>query len=188
MVGHMGVARKDDAQRVYEDMKRLAQAEILVGFPEGGPEREETDGPTNAQLAYIHDRGAPEANIPARPFMVPGIEENMGAIERRMRTAAKQILREKNPLNAAQVLTRVGITAVVGIKRKINEGIPPPLSDYTLRKRAERGTKGRKGAKIELLLRSFGEAPSTEHAKPLIDTGQMRNAVTYVLRRRRDRK
>lgn len=45
---------------------------MLAGFPAGG-EQVEGSHLTLAQLAYIQDRGLPEANIPARAFTAPGI-------------------------------------------------------------------------------------------------------------------
>jgi hypothetical protein len=82
-------------------------------------------------------------------------------------------------------LHKVGLRVATSIKKKINEGVPPPLSEYTLRERARRG---RKGAKQELANRASGMAPSTQLAKPLIDTGELRNSITYVIRSRKDRK
>ena len=185
-IGKTGIkVRRESVESIHESLKALAAQEVLVGFPEDTTERKDGDALTNAELAYIHDNGAPEANIPARPFMIPAITENSDKIATALGNAAKAILRDKGPLSVQQGLTRAGIVAVTAIKRKINEGIPPPLSDYTLRQRAR---KGRKGAKKELELRAQGEAPSMEFAKPLVDSGQMRNAANFVIRPRRARK
>lgn len=51
--------------------------EVLIGIPMSTTER--PDGEiTNAELGYIHEYGAPEANIPARPFLIPGVESVKG--------------------------------------------------------------------------------------------------------------
>jgi phosphatidylserine/phosphatidylglycerophosphate/cardiolipin synthase-like enzyme len=163
----------------------LASQEILVGFPEDGEPREDMSEPTNAMLAYIHDNGAPEQNIPARPFMIPAIEGAQERIAAAMVATAKMVVNDKSPLSAERALHRVGTVAELAVKRMINSGIPPPLADATLRNRVARG---RKGAKIELKNRAEGIAPSTAFAKPLVDTGQMRNAVKYVIRERKRRK
>jgi len=76
---------------------------------------------------------------------------------------------------------RAGLTAKLSIQNKINEGIPPPLATSTV---AARAREGRKGAQLELANRRAGIPASTTLAKPLIDTGQLRNAVNYVIRRR----
>lgn len=54
-----------------------------------------------------------------------------------------------------------------------------PLADSTVEARARRG---RKGATLELARRAAGESPGTDLAKPLIDTGQYRRAITHVVR------
>ncbi|HCN2843789.1 TPA: hypothetical protein N6R16_004997, partial [Escherichia coli] len=45
-----------------------------------------------------------------------------------------------------------------------------------------RARRGRKGATLELARRVAGESPGTDLAKPLIDTGQYRRAITHVVR------
>lgn len=178
----------DHVADLHAAVHTLANQEVLVGFPEDTTDRDEADGEegiTNAALGYIHDNGMPEQNIPARPFMVPGIQDNRDSITAALVAVAKRGLRKGGIQQAMQGLHRVGIVAVTGLKRKLNEGIPPPLADATLQDRARRG---RKGAKQELERRAKGEAASTEFAKPLIDTGQLRNALSYVIRNRRRRR
>lgn len=174
--------KKGDVAGLHASIKLLARTEVLVGFPEANTNREDDAGITNAALGYIHDHGAPEVNIPARPFMQPAIQESKAKIAAGFRAVATTLLRERNPLTVAKGLTQVGLMVATAIKLKINEGIPPPLSEYTLRQRAK---KGRKGAKIELERRAKGETPSLEFAKPLVDSGQLRNAVNFVIRPRR---
>lgn len=179
-------------------IRELAKYEVLVGFPDETADRRDDTGEmkgakailgakseiSNAALGYIHDNGAPEANIPARPFMIPGIKSAEAAITAALLGAAKAVLRDPRTDVLAR-LQRVGITASLGIKRKLNEGVPPPLSERTLRERAR---KGREGAMWELAWRDAGAPPGLELAKPLIDTGQLRNAVTYVVRKKKARK
>lgn len=176
-------------------LRDLATYEVLVGFPDETADRREDTGDmkgskavlgaksdiTNAALGYIHDKGAPEVNIPARPFMIPGIASVEDRLADQLLGVAKAVLKDPG-LDVMARLQRPGITASLGIKRKINEGIEPPLSDRTLRERAR---KGREGALWELAWRQAGAPAGTELAKPLIDTGQLRNAVTYVVRKRK---
>lgn len=179
-----------DLREIRKGMAALAASEILVGFPEDTTVREDMgiDGITNAALGYIHDNGQPERNIPARPFMVPGITEAQDKIADQLGALAKRIVRTKQSLIVEPGMHRVGITAMVALKKKINEGIPPPLAEATLRNRMRRGKNVGKSAKFELERRAQGEAPSTEFAKPLIDTGALRNSINYVIRKRKDRK
>lgn len=176
------VVKVDRLTQLVKSINELTAKEVLVGVPaaEAGREAAEDDGKpiNNAALAYIHETGAPEANIPARSFLVPGIQDNQRALERELKRAADQALLGKRG-NVTGALNRVGLVAQAGVRRKINSGDFPPLSDATLRARARRG---RKGAQEELDRRAKGEAPSTESAKPLIDTGQLRNSINYVIR------
>lgn len=176
---------KDGVADLRDALQVLIETEILVGFPESGAARKDPKEPTNAQIAYVQDNGAPELNIPARPFMIPGINASKDAIEKGMTAAAKVAFKQRNKIQVIKMLHRVGLAAQLGIRRKINEGIPPPLSERTLEARARRG---RKGAKQELANRAQGLPASTALAKPLVDTAQMRNAVTYVLRKRSARR
>lgn len=170
-----------------DQVRALAEKEVLVGFPEETTERrpdeEEPAGMTNAALGYVHDNGQPEVNIPARPFMEPGIRAaEEGIVAGLFRTARQALLGSVDAVDKG--LHLVGLRAKLGIQNAINEGVPPPLADSTLRARARRG---RKGAKEELARRANGEAPGVDLAKPLVDTAQMRNAVNYVIRDRNKR-
>lgn len=178
-----------DLKEVRAGLDHLASHEVLVGFPEDTTAREDlgVDGITNAALGYIHDNGQPEVNIPARPFMIPAITEVQAQIASQLGAVGRRILQSKQALVADQGLHRLGLMVVTAIKRKINEGIPPPLADLTLRRRAK-SEKGGKSAKFEMERRAQGLAPSTEYAKPLVHTGALRNSVNYVIRPRKDRK
>jgi hypothetical protein len=131
--------------------------------------------------------------------MLPALEDNREKIERALSGAMKQAMRG-DAVRMEQAMIAAGLTAKLAIQKKINEGIPPPLSDRTLKERARRGKKSAiaRAAQIELdrrsAMRDFGEDPffdlatALTTAKPLIDTGQMRNAVNFVIRARSKRK
>ena len=181
---------RDDVAGLKAAMSMLSAKEILVGFPEETTARDDEDSNpdiTNAGLGYTHDNGMPEENIPARPFMLPGMENAIPQATQALANTAKQVLTKRSAQQVEMGLTRVGLAVQFALRSKINEGIPPPLSERTLRERASRGVKGRKGASKELQRRLAGEQPSTQFAKPLIDTGQLRNAINYVIRDRKNR-
>lgn len=174
---------------LLKTLDALASMEVLVGFPQETTDRKDDDGPealTNAALGYIHDNGAPEANIPARPFMIPGIKNAGPRLAAIAKSMGKQALLSSTSSRVAieQGYHAMGLVAQASIRAVINSGIDPPLADSTLRARAARG---RKGAKKELENRDKGLPASTALAKPLIDTAQMRNAVNYVIRNRKRR-
>lgn len=181
---------------ITDALKLLIRREVLVGFPAETTERDvDPDAkpgdtpPTNAMLAYIHDNGAPEANIPQRQFMIPAMVDARSRLTAALAATGRNVLTGGGNAAVDQGLHRVGLIAQAALRSKINEGIPPPLADSTLRERANRGgkSKGRMGANWELAWRAAGAPAGVELAKPLVDTGQLRNAANYVIRDRKDR-
>lgn len=187
-MGSVTIRRGKSLADVSAEIKLIAGVEVLVGFPAETSNRDESEaaevgGITNAALGYIHETGMPEQNIPARPFLVPAIEENAEMIEKRLAGIARKALSgDAEAIEAG--FQALGLKMQAAIRNKINEGIPPPLAESTLRARAARG---RKGAQEELDARGRGEAPGVANAKPLVDSGQMRNAVNYAIRNRSKR-
>lgn len=187
---------RQNLQEVLAGVKALASSEVLVGFPQDTTERDAEPGDdpekrdiTNAALGYIHDNGVPEVGIPARPFMIPGIRAAQPQVEQYLEGALSAAAQGKVAVAEGQ-LHAAGMAAKLAIQKKINEGIPPPLSEYTLKKRAARGGGSlvAKAAQRELDNRDKGLPPALDVAKPLVDTGQMRNAVNYVIRARAARR
>ena len=165
-------------------IKKLAEKDVLVGVPQDTTARKEAEpqGMNNATLAYIHDNGSPAAHIPARPFMRPGVETAKDKIKDRFKRAAKDALAG----NATQDehLIKCGLAVQSSIRAAINSGIPPPLADSTLRGRI-RARKAIKGAKAELESRAAGNEAGVDLAKPLVATAQMRNSITFVIRKKK---
>jgi hypothetical protein len=169
----------------------LASQQVMVGVPAEEalrkPEPGEKGNINNAFLAYIHEHGSPEANVPPRPFLRPAIEEMRPEIVTRLLKIGRAAL--KGDVDAVtKGYHMLGLRAQNKVRAKINEGVPPPLADSTLRARARRG---RKGAAVELQRRAGLAQPVSpaalmagmDNAKPLIDTGQLRNSITYVIRK-----
>lgn len=178
--------KQDNLADVLKSIKALSKKDVLVGVPNANADRDDEDrGPiNNAALAFIHDNGSPAANIPARPFLRAGIEEDKEKIEQRLKKAADAAL-DGDSNKVDQQLHAAGLIGQNAVRNKINSGDFAPLSDATLEARASRKTPGvrlNKGAATELERRDSGQAPSTDFAKPLIDTGQLRNSITYVVR------
>lgn len=177
----------DALPELMKAIKRLVRDEVLVGVPAENTERDDPEskaaGITNASLAYIHDNGAPEMKIPARPFMIPGMERSKPHVIPILTKTAQYALAAQ-PGKIKEGFERVGLVVVDNIHDIIQEGIPPPLAPSTLKKRA---AKGRKGAQKELDRRGQGIAPGLDLAKPLLDTGEMNKAIVYVIRKRSDR-
>ena len=144
----------DRVDEVFRMVAALDKHAVYVGFP--GDTQARGGGPlNNPTLAYIHEHGAPAANIPARPFLEAGIanaEDNiLKAFE-----AGLQAAMAGNNAGLVNSLHRAGVIAVSAVQDKITTGPFVPLQPKTVK---------RKGS-----------------SRPLIDTGQLRQAVSYVVR------
>lgn len=153
---------KDFTKEFNEVISKFKNDSVLVGIPEDETDREdgETAGINNATLLAINNFGSPINNIPARPVMEIGIRAAQDDIAAQYKIAAIKALTQ-GPKALSQYYNRVGIIASTSIKKVINEQIDiDPPSAGTLRTRKSRGFKG---------------------TKSLIVTGQLRNAITYVV-------
>jgi hypothetical protein len=169
----------DTVAKVIGGIEKLATTRVMVGVPSNRTDRKDDEPINNAEIAYIQDNGAPEVNIPARPFMEPGVKAAQSSIEDGLKKTGQAAL-DGNVQAVDRGFNAVGLIGQASIRAKINEGIPPPLAESTLKARARRG---RKGAQKELANRAAGADAGTELAKPLVDSAQMRNAINYVVRK-----
>lgn len=170
--------KTDRVNDVVKALGSLVKTDVLVGIPESETERENQAEPNNATLAYIHEHGSPAQNIPARAFLIPGVRGAEKEYRPRLIKAA-QLALDGKAKDALKQMDAAGLIAEMAAKTKINSGDFVPLSEATLRARAARG---RKGAAAELARRESGLPAGTDLAKPLIDTGQLRNSITHIIR------
>lgn len=174
----------DNLPTIERRFSDLSNMELLVGVPEEETDREDSQEPTNAFIAYINDNGSPAMNIPARPFMRPGMEMAKSQVLQKMKAGANGAL---SGVDSAimKALMESGLICQRSIRTKINEGIPPPLSDATLQHRMENSGSSVAGAAgNELARRDVGNRASMALAKPLINTGQLRNSINFVIKRK----
>ena len=150
-------------------IKRFKNDTVLVGIPEDKTQRSAADGEdsqiNNATLFAIANFGSPARNIPAWPIMAIGIRNAQEAIAAQYLDAAKLSLR-KGFTALDTYYNRAGIIASNSIKQVINaqEDVPSGKpSEGTLQARKNRKPTPFKGTKYWLV------------------TGQMRNAITYVI-------
>lgn len=108
---------------------------------------------TLAQIGAIHEYGAPGAGIPERPFLAVSIKSNMGDLHRLNAVNVKLILHGKQSLDGA--LGQMGEMAKGMVQKYISEDNFVPLQPATV---AAKGS-----------------------SRPLVDTGQMRQSISYVV-------
>ncbi len=155
----------DFTKQFNETISKFKRDAILIGIPEEKADRKDlekkAEGPiNNAAILAINEFGSPKNNIPARPVMSIGIKNAQKEIVEQMKQGAKLAL-SKGFAAIDTYYNRAGIIASNSVKKAINsqEGIKPPAAE-TLAARRAAGFKG---------------------TKALIVTGQMRNAITYVI-------
>ncbi len=114
-----------------------------------------------ATYATEHAVAAYTITIPPRPFLEPGIHYAQDAIAQRMGQALTAAVALK-PDAVRMALEAAGLVAQRAVMRVFDssEGFAP-LAASTLASRRRRGRTG---------------------TKPLVDTAQLRNAITYVVR------
>ncbi|WP_043614274.1 hypothetical protein [Chromobacterium violaceum] len=195
---------KDNLTEVMKSIKSLVNRDVLVGIPGSNADRKEGDPVSNAVLGYIHTNGGtiqiPERTVtlyrkvgndgelanggrfvksrkanfatthiipahtvtlPPRPFLEPGIINAQDDIANSMKKAAEAALAGK-PSEIENAMEAAGTKAQKAAQAVLNSGDElTPLAPSTLASRRSRGRTG---------------------DKPLVDTGQLRNSITYVLR------
>ena len=144
---------KDRVAEVMAQIRRVDDNQVLVGFP--GETSARGEAINNPTLAYILDRGSPAANIPARPFLTPGVQAAEAKIGKAFEVAVRKALDGDNGA-IRRGLNQAGTVAVGSVQQKMTTGPFAPLKPATIR---------RKGS-----------------SRPLIDTGALRAAVSYVIR------
>ncbi|MDR1020503.1 MAG: hypothetical protein LBL73_07080 [Synergistaceae bacterium] len=179
---------------------------VYVGVPEeksGRPSEEgEAAQMNNATLARIHEHGSPAAHIPARPFLEPGIMHAHDQIVADMREGADKALDELNPRAVEAALNKAGMHAATQVKKEFTDNDWEPLSDVTIRGVNKRkdgkfslndedyAIKGRKKTKkmqeAFAMASIFGDSLDEIRGdyKPLIDTGSLRQSISYVVKGR----
>ena len=172
-----------DPVKIINRVKILTQTDVLIGVPEekGARKEGESAPATNAELAYYHEFGAPANNLPARAALIPGIKAVQKEAVKLLERAAKDAMAGKGNVDAT--LNKVGLLGQNSVRAQFVNNDWEPLKDATLDyaalKKDDEGNaltdkKGNKKRK-----KSRGERGRTN---PLIDTGQLRKAHTYVLR------
>ena len=178
----------DRYQEVKRSLEELAKKDVLVGIPQEKSSRIGDDGITNAELAYIHthgirrrsmreemkqnmdsgnlpystayqmylqSHGSPLWNSPPRPIIEPAIEHNKTEISELLQESLQAALDCRDFLPALKKAGMKGQNVVRGwFVNPLNDW--PPNSPMTIKAKGS--------------------------DKPLIDTGEMRKSITYVVR------
>jgi hypothetical protein len=141
-------------RHVYARVMALSKLELNVGvLVSKGGARSVGDDLTLVELAAIHEFGSPAANIPERSFIRRTFYER---VPNELRVVCGRIAKAitLGAMGARQGMNTLGAWAAAQVKNTITQtDIPPPLASETV---------NRKGS-----------------SKPLVDTGQMLNAISW---------
>lgn len=152
----------DGHKKFMEAVKALNTVGVKVGIPNSAPQRKDDgsfDPQSNAAIGYIQENGSELVGIPPRPFLIPGVKKVKDEVAKEFKKAAIEGF--KDPSKVLKYLTRAGIIAMNSVKATLTAGEGfEKLSDATLAARKAKGFQG---------------------TKPLIETGQLRGAITYVI-------
>jgi len=139
-------------QRVRELRDRLDRKNaVLVGVPKGSGNYE--DGTKMAVIAAVQEYGSADGRIPERSFLRVPLNAEQKQFAATFRETVPDVV--QGSLTSEQMLDRVGSQAVGVVQEAISAGINPANAPATVE---------RKGS-----------------STPLVDTGALRQAITYVV-------
>lgn len=125
--------------------------QLLVGIQ--GVEAAAPEGESQLTVAEVANRHEFGIGVPERSWLRAWFDERRGEIERDLSRVMRRV--SEGRLTLDQGLNLLGQKYQAQIQERISNGIPPPNSDATI---AAKGS-----------------------STPLIDTGQMRSSITYIL-------
>lgn len=155
---------KDSMATLRKSIEDLSKQRVLVGIPSEESTRVNDNGSVspinNAALGYLIEHGSPANNAPARPFLVPGVQDSLSQALPHVRQAGAKML-AGNPDGSEKEFHAAGLIAQASVKRKMNVGPFAKLADSTLTARRRRGVT---------------------RITPTVDTANLQAHITYVLR------
>lgn len=140
-------------------LRDFERYEVVVGvLADKGGDRAAGDGSdlTVLDIAIIHEFGAPDAAypIPERSFCRAYVDENREQIRAWLRALVARVF--AGAITVRQAFEQLGARVAAGMQARISAGIDPPNAPSTVE---------RKGS-----------------STPLVDTGQLRASITYLVR------
>lgn len=186
-----------DLKRILEALKKLSEDELLVGVSADTAGDGRGEDINNAELAYIHtngvraagmkaetdkavedgtpyplalqayikEHGSPAYRVPPRPFLEPGIEKHLDMVKGGMKAALLDVL---NGGDGRTQRENLGGAIAGKVQEYFEEDNGwPPLSPKTIARRK----KGPDGTASDV---------------PLVDSGALRQSITYVIRKKEE--
>lgn len=184
------LSKIDRTKILMTRLKEISRKEVLVGITQESSSRPGEDI-NSAELLYVHTHGSPARGIPARPVIEPAIraDGNRELITGLMAEGAKSLF-DAQPAHAERMLNlagQAGEDAARGWFTDPRNGWPPNAPATVQRKLDKmRGKQGKAAQEaFEAGADSYEFQGQTFGLNtPLVDTGEMRKAITHVVRDR----
>lgn len=163
------ISQFNNTKALNDAVRALAKKSLYVGIAKGSTGDKRTDGgPDNHLLGFVHEKGSPSANIPPRPFLLPGVESVKENIKDSMGKAMELALKGKEK-ECDAMLERTAIETATAVKDYMNTADFEPLKPATIRNRhRSRLTKSKREEEIN---------EDASKIQPLINTGSLRNSI-----------
>ena len=142
-----------EGKRFYAEIEKLKANEVFIGFQAGHKVHTSDKGEAVDMAEIAMFNELGTSTSPSRPFLRMTVDENQEKISAMCEAEAKKLA---NGGSAEQGLKRLGAFGVSLVQEKIGNGSFTPNSPATIKMKGS--------------------------DKPLIDTGQMRQSVHYVIR------
>jgi len=149
-------------------LKDMGDLTVTVGLhADAEPYQKGQSAPINvAQIGAVHEFGG--GRVPARPWLRPPVDGNRAQYGNIVQRDAGRVL--DGTLKVEQLGERLGLKVQADVQKSIVDVEAPPLAEATIAKKAALSPTG--------AVRVVG---GVETGNPLIDTGHMRQSVTYVV-------
>lgn len=174
--------------RLLDPIKEFTNKTVFIGITDTKTGRSPGPGrsgpqPTNALLMAIHENGSPAKNIPARPVLVPAIDELRKLIGPILYQTARAEMRGQRG-SVEKGLRRIGEMGVAIAKRIMKDGDFEPLAAITIKNRARRRARASEDdTPVHLSARTRSQTASVADDAPLMDTMQLYDALSYSIRK-----
>lgn len=167
----------DEIKRRLKQQVRGGAINVKAGFlgrDEERPTEVAEDGTpvpsdmTNPRLAAIHEFGAPEVGIPARPFVSAAFDENQRTYEAQLRRVCTALA--SRPISVGKALNLIGSGMAADIRNFVTQGEPiaPENAESVKRRKAAKQARDEEGN------------PAGE-VRTLVDTGRLIGSVSWAV-------
>lgn len=144
---------------IASELKKLKQGYVKAGVLASEKERDSGEV-TNVDLAIIHEFGSPAANIPERSFVRSTFTKHRQEYSAELKKLAGSLAKGDARKTAENILGLVGAKMAADMKNTIADGLSPANAPDVYARKLAKGT-------------------AAGLPKPLVDTGQLLNSITW---------